>query len=672
MPANMPHEDTSPEKNETGEAPTSPQGGATSAWLKLLPLLAAFGVFLTFIPFPAIPPGGTDGPVCDADASLNLLLTHLHDRGAQFGTEHVYTYGPLGFLVFFLFAPEHAGMRMVVDVLLGIAVSTGLCLLASRMRVFWRWLLLGSYVWIASNIHPRTELVINTGLLCFGLLCFVETGRRLAICAAAVAGLAAFSALAKNSFLFVMSLSVVLIAFDLILRGRRRVAFGVFGGFAGAFLLGWVLSGQHLVNLWAFVTNVLAIMRGYNAALGWEASLAAVRAGSTLAVLLPGLLAIASITAFEQGEKVQRWRRGLLLTWLLALAFAAWKHGFVRAHEGHLTMFFGFVAVLAIALQVLSFKSSRAARWRGAAGLACFIPATVALQTLFFQPMSASLTAPFRAAVYNLKALANPPRYLDHMRAALEAQEAKAQLPGTRETVGEAPVDVFGQEQAYALFNHLNYHARPVPQSYAVCNAQLMRINEQFYLSQSAPEYVLFELNAIDRKFPPLEDAWVLRDILINYDFAATEEPFVILKRRATDPARLRLVRTDTVRPGQRFLLGNHEEAALWVEIDLEPSFAGRLRQFFVRPPVVRLSAWGAPGGHVLLRGRAPASMLGAGFLARPLLSRTKDVVSLYKGEAVRKPGAYSIDMLPGEERYWKSDIRVRIYRIENRLGSNS
>jgi hypothetical protein len=199
-----------------------------------------------------------------------------------------------------------------------------------------------------------------------------------------------------------------------------------------------------------------------------------------------------------------------------------------------------------------------------------------------------------------------------------------------------------------------------------------MRINERFYLSKSAPEYVLFELNAIDRKFPPLEDAWVLRDVLINYKFAAAEEPFVILKRRTTDPARLRLVRTDTVRPGQRFLLGDHEDAALWVEIDLEPSFAGQLRQFFLRPPVVRLTAWGAPGEQVLLRGRAPASMLGAGFLARPLLSRTKDVVSLYQGKAVRQPRAYSIDMLPGEERYWKSDIQVRIYQIENRLGSNS
>ena len=223
-------------------------------------------------------------------------------------------------------------------------------------------------------------------------------------------------------------------------------------------------------------------------------------------------------------------------------------------------------------------------------------------------------------------------------------------------------MDVFGQCQAYALHNDLNYRPRPVFQSYVACSRFLMQLNEQFYRSRAAPEYVLFRLFALDRKFPPLEDAPLLRTLLANYQPLTTEGPFILLKRATAEPPVTSLVREGTVRASEAIDLRGFGGTDLWLEVSLEPTLLGRLRQILYRPPTVRLAAWHEPGGKLMVRNRAPAQMLAAGFLASPLLLNNEDVLNLYADRAIKRPGACSVELLPGEQCYWQDTIRYRIY----------
>jgi len=83
----------------------------------------------------------------------------------------------------------------------------------------------------------------------------------------------------------------------------------------------------------------------------------------------------------------------------------------------------------------------------------------------------------------------------------------------------------------------------------------------------------------------------------------------------------------------------------------------------------VRLAAWREPGKDLILRRRAPASMMTAGFLASPLLAHTEDVSALFTGGPVARFGAYSVELIPGEEKFWEADLKFRIFQIENELG---
>jgi hypothetical protein len=632
---------------------------------KAFPFLTAALLTLSFVTFPPAPPDN------GLDSSLSGVLNYVHQQGIQFGPDFAFTYGPLGFLMFFYFSPHLAGLRIGVDLALCLGVAIGLCLVAWRLRPLWRWLLLALFFWIAPSLPTRVDLLFDIGLLCWSVLCLVESGGRLRFCVSVLVLFAAFGALAKLAFLFVAPAVVGFVVCDLLLRGRRRLAIGTVGGFAVAFVLGWLGSGQNLANLGAFLTNGLAVIKAYNGALGWE-GLELIR--TIELVLAPFVLAMIVLRTLPPFEGDSRWpaaRRVLLLVLVSLLTFRAWKYGCVRA--GREMFFFGFVTVLAFVLEVLPAPRRAARICSRGLGLLLIVSSLATLEAFSSLKGPELLREPFRAFGENLTWLWSPSEYQRQMNATIAANRLLAQLPRSREVIGRASVDVFGQCQAYALHNDLNYHPRPVFQSYVTCSRPLMEMNERFYLSPAAPEYVLFRLSVIDRKFPPLEDGWVLRTLLANYRPILTEDvrdgQFVLLKARSSTPPITSLVREGTVRPGEPIDLREFGDTDLWMEIFLKPTVLGMVRQALYRLPTVRLAAWREPGGKLMVRNRAPSVMLAAGFLASPLLLNNEDVLNLYANRKVARPGAYSVELLPGEECYWQDTVRYRIYKIETRLG---
>jgi hypothetical protein len=626
----------------------------------ILPLLAAVLVMLSVA---TLPRAATDLDM-DSDASLCEVLGYAHQQGLQFGTDLVSTWGPLGYVVFVYFSPRTAGTCLVVGSVFCFAAAAGLCLVAWRARPRWGCALVGAFLFVATNVESRADLVMDAGLLCWGLLCFVESGRRLICSAAAFVALAAFSALAKSSALFMVGPSLVLLAGDLAIRGRARLAVGMVAGFGAAMALGWMAAGQNLSNLGAHVVNALAIVQGYNQTLGWEAISLANESGLVLLVLALGLVMIRALTAFKGQGPRAGWRRLLLLTWLCSFLFPIWKHGFVRGDTGHLVYFFGFIPVLALALEILPSEPGAARRWTQALQAACCCLSLLTVQSLVFPPVSNSLTQPFRFLAYHARCLLRPGDYLRSMNSVIETNRSRARLPVLSKTIGRASVDVFGQQQIYALLNDLNYQPRPVAQSYAAGNARLMGLNEQFYLSEKAPEYVMLVLTPVDRKFPPLEDARVLRYLLTNYEPAGTETGFLLLKRKSSQSPQLTLLREGVAQRGERIDLRGLGNAELWLEIGMKPTLLGRLRQFFFRPAPVRLAVWRQGAKGLLAQRRAPAAMLAAGFVASPLLLSTQDVVDCYAGKDPTRPDSYSVVLQPEDRRFWQDAVPFRIYQV--------
>ncbi len=658
------------EANSDGRGLTSPGFyKKPSRWINVLWIVTGFCLFLTFATFPPCYKGDVT-EACEADPSLAFILSHAHQQDLQFGKQHAYTYGPLGFLSFLHYPSGTARIQIFAHSILGITVAAGLCLVAQRLGWLRGGMLLVTFAWAASNLHPRMDFVLNTGLLCWGLLCFKENGRRLVLAAAAFVFLAAFSALAKNSFLVVGGGSVLLIAAGLILRGKRWGGFSFVTAFLLLFALGWWIAGQGFNGLRDFLQNAVAMIRGYSGALGWEANTPGGGVGVALAFVWTAVLVAQCLSARGSGGLRLQW---LLLAWLGGLFFAAWKHGYVRAHPMNLEMFIGFGAVLTLSLGTLETRNSKLQEWISRTALASWLGGVLCLQWFFFPSIDRSLLEPAHSARAHLVYLLSPAYYERDMETALEGNRQQAQLPQIRAEIGQGSVDVFGRKQAYAFYNSLNFQPRPVPQSYAACNRQLMSLNADHFKSPLAPDFVLFELESFDRKLPAMEDAWALRHLLINYEPVAAEHPFLALRKKRNEPAGLMLSRKGSVQARELINLHGLGSDLIWLEIDLKPTLLGRFREMLLRPPTVRISVWDAEGKKILMRRRAPANMLSAGFVGKPLLLRTEDVFAAYGyGMAERRSTAgYSIELDPGDAPYWHKEIAYRVYQITNTLADS-
>ena len=181
--------------------------------------------------------------------------------------------------------------------------------------------------------------------------------------------------------------------------------------------------------------------------------------------------------------------------------------------------------------------------WSRFLALGCLVISMLTLQSFFFPPFPRSLATPCLAVASNTRDLFLPDCYAAEMRIQLDAARPAAELPHLRQKIGSQPVDIFGQDQAFLLFNDLITLRALYFKSYLAYNASLSLLNQTYYLSPSAPRFVLFNLSPLDRKFPPLEDQGLLMHLLCNYQFIAAESPFLLLEQRSLLAPQLTLLR---------------------------------------------------------------------------------------------------------------------------------
>lgn len=636
--------------------------GLQIRWLG--PVLTALALTLILITLPRLPLGSDD------DSSWSAVIDSAHQKGWQFGTDIAFTYGPLGFLITPYFSPSSPWLRPAIDAALTFTIVVGFCLLAWRMTALWRTLTILSFAFLSANADPRNELLLGVGLLCWGFLCLLESGPKQRVSLVVFGGLAVFSILAKMTLLFPAVLGLGAVATCVYLTGQPRLAVGLLLGSAACFLLAWLGLGQSLLNLGVFFLNGLRIAAVYDQTM-WADPFPVLKWPALAMLALTLSIVLLRFKPEKKGSETKLYRAALLI-WLIGFLFVIWKHGFVRAGRDHLVVFFGFVPTLAQLMDAWpTAERGRRRLLRGLAWLCCLI-SIFSLQWLFAGDLKACLARPFRLAALHATNLLKPVAYQKQMEELQRAERDANQLPRLRSTIGKRSVDVFGCNQAYAVFNGLNFHPRPVFQSYAAYSGPLMSLNEQFYYSPKAPEYVLFTLNPIDERFPPLEDAFLFRDLLMNYRPVDAEGPFLLLQAKPSVAPKLTLLREGTLGQGDVIGLKEYGNSQLWLEITLDPNLLGYAARFLYRPPEVTLAVWCETPTVRVARFHAPAPMLAAGFLASPLPLDNGDFMDLYTGKPITRPSAYSIELSPAAQHFWSDAIHFRLYQLENQLGNSS
>ena len=421
-------------------------------------------------------PKGIGDPGTGLDFSWISGLYMAAEEGRHFGTEVVFTYGPLGFLgwsvLWFSWLPVLAYLHFCVSYLAFTAVLTWslnrtVGLLAAAVVVFLSFstvgflgqlpLLTAVGLSFAAMRSDRPKGALGVLVVGGGLLCAIEP-------------------LVKLS---VGPPTALVILLGLIGARANRRQWALFATIAvGGFFTFWFLTGQGLGNLGDYAVNGAQVITGYGEAMGYDA--AETWEAVAIVAFALGLVAFIHRAGFRDARA--RW----LATAVTAVAaYVVFKYGttqFTKAGP----------PVVALTSLLAIFMMAPWPRHRAGAFLSAVVVLGVVILHAF--PVPASLDVVSKLSSFKKSAeLALRPNYrqsrVDSSRVSL--QETLNVPPGILAAVGDKSIAIEPWEIVVAWAYNLNWQPLPVFQNYTAYTDRLDRLNAAAIEDSDGPQVVL-------------------------------------------------------------------------------------------------------------------------------------------------------------------------------------
>ncbi len=550
---------------------------SASHWL----LISIFALWVAMVVFPALPvPIGIG-----VDPSWRYALCLAHQLHLAFGSTIVFTYGPLGFLLwpdpgtithseYFVFFFISYGVLLwallsvftaASDTLVG--VSACLALVAVDVFAF-------------SDSAPATVPFIGFCAAVLGRPRWAKTDFTLASLCCGFLLLAKF-----NEGLVTFTSLLIIAALKLSSKDRLdkyHIPSATFGLLLPWSLLigGLLLQGAGWSAVTGYVKGSLSLATGYNEMMG-----------------LPGpqwqfiLAWVAIVCFFVFIPLLARSRRSMLpgLAVALPLAYLFFKHAMVRQDQDHAATYHFMVAGLSV-LPLLCAVSA----WDRAILISyCFLNLEIGSATLAQQRPEVMQTAIQRAVLLStfdsLQAALHPGKFWLQLEARNEAKLKLRMAPESiARAVGTEPIDVLPMDEDFVRANHWNWKPRPVLQSYAAFTPYLDNLNAIFLRNTGAAPLILFSWEAVDGRLPPLDDVLSWRTLIDWYDIDLDRSPLFLLRKRSSPRYTLpKLISKTSTHWGE------------WISVPELPASSFVVMHTLIRPSL--LGRW-----HAFIRSEGP------------------------------------------------------------------
>lgn len=599
------------------------------------------------------------------DTSNYASFAHFTAHGLQFGEDVLHVGGPYGFVHYgFVHGGSLYWKRLPLELLVKLVLSSLLVWYFRRADGGWlRWAWLALVLLFAPHVE---DLPYDLAILLAGL-CLIEVhlrpGRGNLLLGAALAAFLALLSLIKGTQAVLSFATFGLLLLQAALaRDFRRVPVLV-AAYGGALLVLLLLAGQDPRNFPRYLLSIYQQSAGYNVAMVIAEPRAAFLSG------LGALLALAALILLVASRV---WRLPAALTGAALFAgitFVEWKHGFVRA-DGHVFIFYHYAAIAAP--MVLLYARPVLAPGRAL---------RVTLGALAATAFALGMWADGPQAYYRHRHLVRetPSHLRASMReiftpgatkrrwdAALAQARQEYALPEVRALVGAAPIDCFGTEHGFLTLNRLNYRPRPMGGgNFSVFNGWLQDVNVA-HLTDPAkrPDFFLTRVEPFDDRLLPQDDAGTLRVLLAAYAPVATEQGHVLFARHgATTLPSPRLLESRRIGFDQMVEVPSVPAGEMLAfELDLQPTWRGRLRTFVYKPPVVYIDLEGTNLEHPAARRIVP-TLVTRPVVLNPLLEQNRDLLEVYGGGPAKEVRRFRLTT-SGPECYDRERLAVRFYAI--------
>lgn len=588
-----------------------------------------------------------------------IVMDHSFVAGAKFGTDIVFPYGPYLFLMYPIYWPGLFWYLIIGRIVISTALSFG----------YWR--LLRS----VGFLNPISALIVSTGigfvsltqqdglyeifgplLLYLYFICDRERSHAITLLLSIAAALIS---LVKFPFfvliVFVVSLTAIV---DVVLRRRIPLVAAVW---CCAFILWWLIAGQSLKNLPAWIFTSFQLGSGFVDAMGvGYAELG--RLYQVLMFLFSGAV-LAVIHLFVLRDKFRSFIENIIAFSGIALfIYISFKHGVVRhdAHAQHTAI--AFSAFAATLLLFVDFRT-RAWGWQSAIALCMVIGINMQIYYSYGSALTPGLAiSRLQDGLAGLFEISDTKLRLEsEYQNGLKAFAQKADLPTLKGTVDEWP-----DNGALAVLAGYDYRPRPMFMSFSAYSRAIGERNVAFLEGARAPEHILFEVATIDNRLPTMDDSLSWKSLLRHYEVGdIARNGLLILDRRAV-PRTLSLV------PFLETAIGWDEPLALraergrliWAEIDTEKTAVGQLLSLAYKPPEIWIDVTRWDGS--VQRFRMVPTNAKLGFLLSPIIQDQAAALKLFGQlddgqQSSRDVKSIRLRLIPSLKMAFNKDIPVRL-----------
>jgi hypothetical protein len=604
-------------------------------------------------------------PTAGLDASWVAAIAYAIEKGFAFGSEIVFTSGPLSSIYHRMYPHAFAPAIVVLDCVWVVVFIIQLQeLLASLFdRREWRWLF-GLFL---AGLVLLAECFLRDGLMLFFVFAAAhryERGRSgplvtlASIVVIAAFGMAKFSVLvlALPAFVIVDALSI----------SRREIPYKT-AVLAACLVMAFVAAGQPLSNLPAYLRASLEVSQGYSAGMSIDGAPDAIW---LWAVSIFALVVIAASAAWPAIKLGGPGRATAIAQWLLLVGylFVLTKAGFVR-HDGH-----SWIAWTGLFLTIPAVALASGPIW------AKYRPFEILLFISFLylygpyvQKMPSNVLNPIGIAARSVATLEGVADFSRRPRgwmaekeqqfsAARDQLHAAAQLPAV-----SGSVDIIPSRQSEVIAAQLDYRPRPTIQEYTTYTPSLIQRNRDFYLSAKAPDFVFFAPGSIDGRHPASAEGALWPLFLQRYEpFERSSDLLVLRKRPQPLPDLLGAPIGRQARLGERFDVPA-STAPLFVKIDVQYNLLGRLAEQLLKPPSILLRAFYAEGSSEDYR--LIPGMAREGAILVPTVTSSQMFLHLFDGAAAAnsrmRPVAFAVVASWRQSWAYKADVAISFAPID-------
>lgn len=560
-------------------------------------LLFSLATFLFLIPKPYL-------TIPELDASWQVTLEEAFFKNWEFGTTVNFTGGPLSLL----YSPTSLGYHVFGQVAaesMVLIIALFIIFRALRGQSIGACLLVFGTLILSAALGKDGIYLVSIGAGAFILLRSEKPGR---VPVYLIPAFMALLSLMKFSFASLGLACLFILALNAVIHAHYGKAAKLLVSFIVTFLLLWILIGQNLRTIPAFIINSLQISQGYL----WNMNLHENR--STFLYLIFYLLLVSLPILFvclAIRKKIHAW-----LTLILAACtiYLSWKAGITRAGS-HMGFFLQAAFIIVILVQPLVGSKIWSRIWITGV-VAAFLTGLIWVYPTGPKPIASTTWKVFTG---NLRFLANPDSLNQSFTRIIPMVIAENELPEVKKRVQESSIDVLQYQQSILLLNDLNFQPRPTVQNYPAYNHHLMTLNLR-HMRNNPPRYLLMKYGSVDQRYPYSDDSLYNLEVFQNYRPLLGEKGYMLLERTA-EPNLIKpdsVVLEKTIQSGENVDIAQYSEQLLWLSIDYTPSWMHRLVAFLYKPEIIIMRVGLEDGTHKNFR--LVGGNLKDGFLLNPLL----------------------------------------------------